>query len=84
MLADQTDGQQHNAVRLHTMTPAAVQQTVEVDQAYRRYAEWIYAHAQQQMREGAITPRRSSNLCTKKHCAFWRECVAEYGGSVRE
>jgi CRISPR/Cas system-associated exonuclease Cas4 (RecB family) len=93
MLADQAAAKvdppkRHTAARLYTITktktPAVVQQTVEITEDDRRYAEFVYAHAQQQMRDGVITPRRSSNLCSKKHCAYWRECVAEYGGSVRE
>ena len=31
---------------------------------------------------GEVLPRRSSNLCSRKHCAYWRECRDDYGGEV--
>ena len=34
------------------------------------------------MQSGLYLPNRGSNLCSRKHCAFWRECQAEYGGAV--
>jgi hypothetical protein len=33
--------------------------------------------------EGYICRADSSNLCTRRHCPYWRTCEAAYGGSVR-
>jgi hypothetical protein len=33
--------------------------------------------------DGLYLPRRSSNLCSRRHCAYWQNCEAEYGGVVR-
>jgi hypothetical protein len=89
MLADQANGRkQHNATRLYTITktktPAVVQQTVEITAEDRAYAEYIYPAVQEAARRGEVLPRRSSNLCSRKHCAYWRQCQADYGGEVRQ
>jgi hypothetical protein len=90
MLADQAEpaAAPHTAARLYTITktrtPAAVQNTVEICAADRAYAEWAYATAQREMREGIIVPRRSSLLCSRKNCAYWQACEEEYGGCVRD
>ena len=92
MLADQAAAKvdspkRHIAARLYTITktktPAVVQQTVEITAEDRAYAEYIYPAVQDGMRCGEVLPRRSSNLCSRKHCAYWRECQADYGGYVR-
>ena len=28
-------------------------------------------------------PNRQSMLCSQKHCSFWQQCEAEFGGRVR-
>ena len=35
------------------------------------------------MDEGLYLPNRGSNLCSRRHCAHWQACEAEYGGHVR-
>jgi len=35
---------------------------------------------QNAMRGGLYVPNRASNPCSRKHCAFWRQCTAEFGG----
>ena len=93
MLADQAAAKvdppkRHTAARLYTITktktPAVVQQTVEITAEDRAYAEYIYPAVQEAARRGEVIPRRSSNLCSRKHCAYWRECQADYGGEVRQ
>jgi len=48
-----------------------------------RYAESIYPMVAAAIGDGLYLPRRSSNLCTRRHCGYWQTCEAEYGGSVR-
>jgi hypothetical protein len=89
ILADQADpaAAPHTDARLYTLTktkaPVAVQQTLEITETDRKYAEWAYSTAQREMREGAVMPRRSSLLCSRANCAYWQACEEEYGGCVR-
>jgi hypothetical protein len=32
----------------------------------------------------AYVPNRASNFCSQRHCGYWRECVQQYGGKVKE
>jgi len=33
--------------------------------------------------DGLYLPRRSSNLCSRRHCPYRQTCEAEFGGAVR-
>src|SRR4051794_39258712 len=84
MVAEQASrGRAHDRARLVTITktktPAVVPQTVEITAADRASAEWAFSTAQREMREGAVLPRRSSMLCSRANCTYWRVCEAEYG-----
>jgi hypothetical protein len=83
VLADQAAAKvnpvkRYTAPRLYTITktktPAVVQQTVEITPEDRAYAEYIYPAVQDAARRGEVLPRRSSNLCSRKHCAYWQQC----------
>ncbi len=65
-----------------TATPAIVQHTIQIGPSERKHAEAIYPLVAEAMQSGIYPPRRSSMLCSRKHCAFWRACEAEYGGTV--
>jgi CRISPR/Cas system-associated exonuclease Cas4 (RecB family) len=67
-----------------TATPAVHQHTHLIEPADIRYAESVYPLVSQAMQEGLYLPRRTSNLCSRKHCAFWRQCEHEFGGEVRK
>jgi hypothetical protein len=41
-----------------------------------------YPLLQEAMRSGYYVPNRTSNLCSRNNCSFWRECEREYGGTV--
>lgn len=36
------------------------------------------------LRTGDFAPNRNHYLCTKRHCAFWRECIKRHGGRVAD
>jgi CRISPR/Cas system-associated exonuclease Cas4 (RecB family) len=57
--------------------------STEIGAADHRYLEAIYPAAQEAMRTGVYLPRRSSWMCSRKNCAFWRQCEADYGGTVK-
>ena len=51
------------------------------DVALRRVQK-LYPAVQQAIRAGLFLPNRSSNLCSRKYCSFWRRCEREFGGKV--
>jgi hypothetical protein len=67
-----------------TKTVELVQQSCEIGPEERRYAETLYPMVQEAMRDGIYTPRRSSPLCSRRYCGYWRECEREFGGRVDE
>jgi putative RecB family exonuclease len=50
----------------------------------KRYVESLYSIARDQMGAGVYAPNRSSFLCSRRHCSFWRRCLDEFGGKVGE
>ena len=67
-----------------TKTVQLVQQSCEIGAEERRYAETLYPMAQEAMRDGIYPPRRSSPVCSRRYCGYWRECEREFGGRVEE
>jgi len=67
-----------------TRTVELVQQRREIGAEERRYAETLYPMAQEAMRDGIYPPRRSSPVCSRRYCGYWRECEREFGGRVEE
>jgi hypothetical protein len=61
-----------------------VQQAYTVSDRDLRATEVLYPLVQLGMRSGLYFPRRQSLLCSRRHCAFWRECEREYGGTIAE
>jgi CRISPR/Cas system-associated exonuclease Cas4 (RecB family) len=76
-----------HAVRLDvltkTKTPAYVKLQTGLAEADYAYAESIYPLVAEAMDEGLYLPHRGGNLCSRRHCAYWQACEAEYGGTVR-
>jgi CRISPR/Cas system-associated exonuclease Cas4 (RecB family) len=56
--------------------------TTEITPADVQYAETVYPLVQDAIKDGIFYPRRSSWMCSRKNCSFWRTCEAEYGGEV--
>ena len=75
------------ACRLDTVTKgktvSLIQKSFSINEKDRHYAETIYPMVQESIREGIFLPRRSSPLCSRRFCGFWKTCENEYGGSVR-
>ena len=76
------------ACRLDTVTKgktvSLIQKSFVVAEEDRRYAEAIYPMVQDSIRDGVFLPRRSSVLCSRKYCGYWRSCEREFGGVVRD
>jgi hypothetical protein len=73
-------------VRIHSLvklkSPKLVQLTRTIDAEDRAAIEKQYPLAQEGMRQGLYMPNRCSMLCSRRNCAFWRECQTEFGGKV--
>jgi hypothetical protein len=67
-----------------TKQPRLVQIPHRIDDSEIQQTQVMYPLVQDAMRSGLYVPNRASNLCSRKHCAFWRACVAEFGGRVSE
>lgn len=67
-----------------TKTPKLVQMTRTLEPRDFTVVEKLYPLAQDTMRAGYYMPNRSSMFCSRRNCAFWRTCQAEYGGQVDE
>jgi hypothetical protein len=66
-----------------TKTPQVIPVQYEVSDADIRLTEIIYPAVRAAMKEGRVLPNRGSNLCSRKHCNFWRECQRDFGGTVK-
>ena len=73
-------------VRLDTIVATKQTQLVSIGYTVsdddRRMTERLYPHVQRLMKAGAVCPNRSSNLCSRKYCAFADRCISEFGGHV--
>jgi CRISPR/Cas system-associated exonuclease Cas4 (RecB family) len=66
-----------------TKTPAYVQLKTGLQEPDYRYAEAIYPMVAAAMDDGLYLPNRGSNLCSRRYCAHWEACEAEFGGQVK-
>jgi hypothetical protein len=75
------------AARIDTLVakkePELITLTVESGAADRRMVERLYPHVREGIREGLFFPNRKSTYCSRRHCNFWQECEAEFGGKVK-
>lgn len=80
--------QASGAARIDTVTKTKTiqchQSTVQIGDSDKLQTAKMYPLVQEAMRSGLYVPNRNSNLCSKKHCSFWSQCVEDYGGHVDE
>jgi len=67
-----------------TKTVQVIQQSYQVGSEDRRFAEALYPMVQESIRDGIYPPHRSSPMCSRRYCGYWRECEHEFGGRVPE
>lgn len=67
-----------------TKTPKIVLQSFEVTDNDVRATQTIYARARQAMQSEFYMPNRQSMFCSRRCCAYWRDCEQEWGGEVPE
>lgn len=67
-----------------TKTPKIVAMTRKLTAQDHALPERLYPLAARAMRTGIYPPNRGSMLCSRRNCAFWRQCEADFGGRVEE
>jgi hypothetical protein len=67
-----------------TKHPAIYSQPLSIAPSDTQYAATMFSMVADSIGAGIHLPNRGSNLCSRKHCAFWRTCQDEHGGHVRE
>jgi RecB family exonuclease len=65
-------------------TPKIVLQSFDITEGDLRATQMIYARASQAMRSEHNIPNRFSMFCSRRNCAYWRDCESEWGGEVPE
>ena len=83
MIEPRSNGRARLDTLTKTKTVGLHSQSLEIGQADRRHAERLYSIAREQMQTGLFIPNRGSHLCSRKYCAYWEKCQADYGGQVR-
>jgi len=67
-----------------TKTVQVIQQSYQVGSEDRRFAETLYPMVQESIQDGIYPPHRSSPMCSRRYCGYWRKCEHEFGGRVAE
>ena len=67
-----------------TKTVTVVQQSFQTSADDRRFADTLYPMVQESIQDGIYPPRRSSPMCSRRYCGYWRQCEREFGGRVAE
>jgi hypothetical protein len=67
-----------------TKTVHVVQQSFQTSADDRRFAETLYPMVQESIRDGIYPAHRSSPMCSRRYCGYWRACEREFGGRVAE
>ncbi len=83
-LAPAASGKGRVDTLVKTKIPKIVLQSFDVTAADMRATQTIYAGASQAMRSELHMPNRLSMFCSRRHCAYWRNCEDEWGGEVSE
>ena len=65
-------------------SPKIVRQEYTIQDCDLEECEKMYPLVQQAIRTGLFLPNRSSYMCSRRYCSFWRQCQREFGGEVGE
>jgi RecB family exonuclease len=65
-------------------SPKIVRQEYTIQPCDLEECEKMYPLVQQSIRTGLFLPNRSSYMCSRRYCSFWRQCQREFGGEVGE
>jgi hypothetical protein len=65
-----------------TKTVQLIQQGYTVGEPDLRATEVLYPLVQEGIANGLYFPNRQSLTCSRRNCAFWRQCEREFGGTI--
>jgi putative RecB family exonuclease len=82
LLLPQASGEATLFTLTKTKTPQVVPDPFTVEPHDLVQVERMYPVVQSAIRAGVFVPNRSSHMCSRKYCAFWRSCQREFGGEV--
>jgi hypothetical protein len=83
-LAPGSTGEARLSTLVKTKTIQLIQQSYRVGEADLKSTEVLYPLVQEGIRNELYFPNRQSTLCSRRNCAFWRQCEREFGGMVEE
>ena len=67
-----------------TKTVQVVQRSYQLGAEDRRFAKTLYPMVQESIRDGIYAPHRSSPVCSRRYCGYWRKCERQFGGRVAD
>jgi hypothetical protein len=79
-----TDACVHIDNLIKTKTVQVVRQTLELTPEDLHITVVLYPLVREAMQTNTFLPNRLSLSCSRRHCAFWRQCEREFGGYVRD
>ena len=65
-----------------TVKPQLIHLTHTITAGDIAATEQMYPLAQAFMRGQLYMPNRTSNLCSRRNCCYWRKCQGDFGGTV--
>jgi CRISPR/Cas system-associated exonuclease Cas4 (RecB family) len=83
-LAPGANGEARLNTLVKTKTVQLIQQSYTVSEADLKSTQVLYPLVQEGIRNGLYFPNRQSTLCSRRNCAFWRQCERDFGGIVEE
>lgn len=81
-LADGASGEARLDTLTKTKEPDLIAQSFSVTRADLDSTRMLYPLVQQSIRKAVFVPNRSSHMCSRRYCSFWRACEKEFGGAV--
>jgi hypothetical protein len=79
-----TDACAHIDNLIKTKTVQVVRQTLELTPEDLQITVVLYPLVMEAMQQNTFLPNRLSLSCSRRHCAFWRQCEREFGGHVQD
>jgi hypothetical protein len=83
-LAPAASGKGRLDTLVKTKIPKVVLQSFDITADDLRATQTLYGSASQAMRSEHYMPNRMSMFCSRRNCAYWRNCESEWGGEVPE
>lgn len=69
---------------IKTKTPKIVSHEFAPDESEKDFSLKITSLVDSASKSGAYLPNRNHFMCSKSQCGFWRNCLKEFKGSIKE